>query len=213
MQKTITEKQEKVLTFIRDYYLEKGVAPTLLELQEYLGISTKRGVVSHLEALEKKGFIIRTGGVRGIRIQQEEDNFDYLIGIPILGYANAGIPLALAVEDYLGTIKVDKKLLVKKDNLFGVIIKGNSMDKYRLNGVSLKDGNYVIIEKNVDVKNGDVVLVLIDNYATVKIFRELNDVIVLQPCSYDLTHQPIYLDKGRENMINGRVVLALENLV
>ena len=54
---TITEKQEKVLDFIRDYYLDKGIAPSLGELQEHLRIKTKRGVVKHLEALEKKGFI------------------------------------------------------------------------------------------------------------------------------------------------------------
>ncbi len=210
MNVTITEKQEKVLTFIRDYYLQRGMAPSLNELQEYLSISTKRGVVSHLEALEKKGFIIRTGGPRGIQIQQEEEDFEYLIGIPILGYANAGIPISLAIEDNLGILKIDKKLLKKKEKLFSVIIKGNSMNKQSIEGIYLKDGNYVIVEKDVDIKNGDVILAIIDNCATIKIFKKTNNMISLFPNSNDKRHQPIYLDKDREGIINGKVLIALE---
>lgn len=210
MQVSITEKQDKVLGFIRDYYLEKGQAPSLTELQEYLSISTKRGVVVHLEALERKGFIIRTGGPRGIQLQGEE-NYDYLIGIPILGYANAGTPLAVAQEDYIGTLKVDSKLLKKKSDLFSLIVKGNSMNKHSVNNVLLSNGNYVIIDKQKEVSDGDTILAIIDNCATIKIFKKQDNIIILYPNSYDNSYQPIYLDKGRENIINGKVVMAFQN--
>ncbi len=210
MQVTITEKQDKALTFIRDYFLEKGVAPSLTELQEHLGVSTKRGVVTHLEALEKKGFIIRTGGARGIQLQEEE-NYEYLIGIPILGYANAGTPLATAEEDYIGTLRVDSNLLKKKSDLFSLIVKGESMNKHAINNVSLSNGNYVIIDKVTEVNDGDTILAVIDNSATIKIFKKENDVIILYPNSYNKTYQPIYLDPNRENIINGKVVMAFQN--
>ena len=210
MQVSITEKQEQALNFIRDYFLDKGMAPSLSELQDTLGISTKRGVVTHLEALERKGFIIRTGGARGIQIQGEE-HYEYLIGIPILGYANAGTPLATAQEDYIGTLKVDNKLLKKKSDLFSLIIKGNSMNKHSLNKVSLSNGNYVIIEKGAEINDGDAILAVIDNSATIKIFKKQNDMIILYPNSYDKTYQPIYLNKDRENIINGKVIAAFQN--
>ena len=210
MQVSITEKQEKTLSFIRDYYLEKGIAPSLTELQEHLEVSTKRGVVTHLEALERKGFIIRTGGTRGIQIQGEE-SYEYLIGIPILGYANAGTPLAEAQEDYIGTLKIDNKLLKKKSDLFSLIIKGDSMNKQSINNVLLANNNYVIVEKDTEIKDGDTILAIIDNSATIKIFKANADVIILYPNSYNNNYQPIYLDKDRESIINGKVVMALEN--
>jgi repressor LexA len=209
---TVTKRQEKILSFIRDYYLEKGEAPSLGELQEYLLIKTKRGVVSHLEALERKGFIIRTGEPRGIHIQEKGETYDYLIGVPILGYANAGIPIATAVEDYLGILKIDKNLLGKKKNLFAVVVKGDSMNKYSLKGISLNDGNYAIVEKDSEIKNGDPVLAIIDGCATIKILKKEEDMIILHPFSYNKKHRPIYLDKNRENIINGKVVKALEEV-
>ena len=106
----LTEKQRRVMEIIRDFFLEQGYAPSLGELQQLLGISTKRGVVNHLNSLEKKGFIIRTSEARGIKLVEEEE-YEYLVGIPILGYANAGTPLAMAEEDRLGVLHVEKKLL------------------------------------------------------------------------------------------------------
>jgi repressor LexA len=210
MQVTITDKQEKVLDFIRDYYLEKGFAPSLGELQEYLGTKTKRGVVVHLEALERKGFIIRTGGARGIQLQEDE-TYEYLIGIPILGYANAGTPLATAQEDHIGDLKVDKKLLKNKTNVFSVIIKGDSMNKHAIDQSPLSDGNYAIVDKEEEVKDGDVALAIIDNSATLKVFKKQHGAISLHPNSYNTNHQPIYLDKNRENIINGKIIMVLEN--
>lgn len=210
MQVSITEKQEKVLGFIRDYYLDKGMAPSLSELQEYLEVATKRGVVTHLEALERKGFIIRTGGARGIQIPDEE-NYEYLIGIPILGYANAGTPLAVAEEDHIGTLKIDNNLLKKKSDLFSLIVKGDSMNKHSIQDVFLSNGNYIIIDKQTEVRDGDTVLAIIDNSATVKIFKKHNKVITLYPNSYNNAHQPIYLDQKRENIINGKVIMAFQN--
>ncbi len=209
----LTKKQEKVLRIIRQCYLENGQAPSLGELQEFLGISTKRGVVNHLIALEKKGYIIRTGDPRGIHIvdNDEEIVYDYLIGVPILGYANAGTPLVSAEEENLGNIKVDPKLVNKKEDLFALIVKGDSMDLAEIEGKNIEEGSYLIVQKDAEIQDGDVVVAIIDNSATVKRFKKGDGMITLYPESTNPLNQPIFLDKDTDVMFNGKVIKVLEN--
>lgn len=213
MSKELTEKQELVLRVVRDYFLENGCAPSLAELQNLLSISTKRGVVIHLMALEKKGFIIRTSEPRGIRLVEEEEEpvYEFLIGIPILGYVNAGTPLVSAEEEFLGNIKVQDRILGKGRNLFSVIVKGDSMNEERVGNKKLADGSYLIVDKDAEINNGDVVVAIIENAATVKKFKRDKDMIILYPNSSNPIHQPIYLHNDSESLINGRVVKVLEN--
>jgi repressor LexA len=214
----LTQRQEKVLTLIRDHFLENGQAPSLGELQEKLGFSSKRGVVNHLLALEKKGYIIRTSEPRGIQLlDQEDDNnvkYEYLIGIPILGYANAGTPLVSAKEEAIGTLKVDQKLIGKKakKDLFALIVKGDSMNQRELDGVSIDEGRYLLVDKESEVQEGDIVVAVIDNSATVKnISLKTRDMVVLYPESDNPKHQPIYIDSDSDFMINGKVIKVLNN--
>lgn len=209
----LTKKQEVVLKVIRKFYLENGHAPSLTELQVLLSISTKRGVVSHLIALEKKGYILRTGEPRGIHIvdNDEEVVYDYLIGIPILGYANAGTPLVSAEEENLGVLKLDRKLIGKKENLFSLIVKGDSMDLSIIEGKNIIDGSYLIVQKDAEINDGDVVVAVIENSATVKKIKREKDVIILYPESSNPLNQPIYLDKDTDTVFNGKVIKVLEN--
>lgn len=209
----LTAKQEMVLRAIKSCYLKNGYAPSLSELQKKLGINTKRGVVNHLIALEKKGFILRTGEPRGIHMVEEDDQivYDYLIGVPIFGYANAGIPLVAAEEDNLGVLKIDEKLLSKKDGLFSLIVKGDSMDLATLEGNYLKDGSYLVVQKDATIENGDIVVAIIDGCATVKRIKENHDMVVLYPESSNPNNMPIYLDRNSESIINGKVIKVLDN--
>ncbi len=210
MQILLTRKQEVVLETIRDHYLEKGYAPSLGELQMMLHINSKRGVVNHLNALEKKGFIIRTSNARGITIVEEEE-YEYLIGIPILGYANAGRPLASAVEDNIGTLKVDKKLVGNKEDLFALVVSGDSMNEREINGKKLTDGSFIIVSKNEEVVDGDTVVAVLDNSATVKSIKKDINSIILYPVSSNPIHTPIYLDEFSQSLINGKVIQVLDN--
>ena len=208
----LTAKQDRVLRVIRDFYLENGNAPSLTELQGMLSISTKRGVVSHLEALEKKGFIIRTSEPRGIQIIDESENemvYEYLVGIPILGYANAGTPLILAEEQNLGVLQLDKSLIGRKKNLFALIVKGDSMDMREIEGKNIGEGNYLIVQKDSDYEDGDAVVAVIDGCATVKNIKISDDMIILYPQSSNPIHKPIYLDANGNSIINGKVVKVL----
>ncbi|MGI6423630.1 MAG: transcriptional repressor LexA [Candidatus Dojkabacteria bacterium] len=210
----LTKKQSKVLRVIRDFYLENGSAPSLTELQRMLHISTKRGVVSHLEALERKGFIIRTSEPRGIHIVNETEEdllYEYLVGIPILGYANGGDPLVLAEEENIGILQLEKSLVKNRGNLFSLIVKGDSMNMREVNGKNIEDGQYVIIQKDAEIEDGDVVLAIIDGCATVKNIKREKNMTILYPKSSNPVHKPIYLDVNSDSLINGKVVMVLDN--
>lgn len=210
MKPFLTEKQRRVMEIIRDFFLENGYAPSLGELQQLLSINTKRGVVNHLNSLEKKGFIIRTSEARGIKLIEEEE-YEYLIGIPILGYANAGTPLAIAEEDRLGVLHVDKKLLKNRNDLFALIVKGDSMNQKQIKQKNMKDGSYVVVSKDSEIIDGDAVVAVLDNSATIKSFKRDRDMIILYPESDNEAHTPIYLDKYSNSLINGKVVMVLDN--
>ena len=209
----LTEKQELVLKIIRNWYLENGEAPSLSELQESLNISTKRGVVNHLIALEKKGYIFRTSKPRGIHMVDSDDEvvYDYLVGIPVLGYANAGTPLVSAEEENIGVLKIDRSLVGKKKNLFSLIVKGDSMNLASIEDKCIEEGNYVIVQKDSEINDGDIVVAIIENSATVKRIKKAKDMIVLYPQSSNPENQPIFLDKDTESIINGKVIKVLEN--
>ncbi|KUK77213.1 MAG: Repressor LexA [candidate division WS6 bacterium 34_10] len=214
----LTQRQEQVLTLIRDFFLENGQAPSLGELQDMLGFSSKRGVVNHLIALENKGYIFRSSEPRGIKLLDETDDsnieYEYLIGIPIFGYANAGTPLVMAEEEALGMLKVDKNLIGKKveKDLFALIVKGDSMNERDLDGIKVEEGKYLIVDKEAEVQDGDVVVAVIDNSATVKnISLNTKDMVVLYPESNNPKHQPIYIDSNSDFLINGKVVKVLDN--
>ena len=214
----LTNKQEEVLAIVRDFFLENGYAPSLGELQTKLGFSSKRGDVNHLIALENKGYIIRTSEPRGIQLVTGLDdtsiNYEYLIGIPIFGYANAGTPLVTAEEEGMGILQVDKSLISRKTkkNLFSLVVKGDSMDQKDIDGIKIEEGEYLVVDQDAEVKDGDVVVAIIDNCATVKnISLQNNDMVVLYPESSNPKHQPIYLDSNSDFLINGKVIKVLNN--
>ena len=143
--------------------------------------------------------------------QDDEIVYDYLVGIPVLGYANAGTPLVSTEEEHIGMLKIDRSLVGKKDNLFSLIIKGDSMDRANIDGKNIQEGNYVIVQRDSEVRDGDIVVAIIENSATVKKFKKIKDMIVLYPQSSNPQNQPIYLDRDTESIINGKVIKVLEN--
>ncbi len=209
----LTQKQEEVLRIIKECYLENGYAPSLNELREALGISTKRGVVVHLSALEKKGYIFRTSQPRGIHMVENDDQivYDYLVGVPILGYANAGLPMVSAEEENIGVLKIDRNIIGRKNNLFSLIIKGDSMNLAQIDGEKLDNGRYIVVQKDAQFEDGDIVVAIIDNCATVKRFKKGKNMVILYPDSSNPQNQPIYIDANSDTLINGRVIKVLEN--
>ncbi|CAG1022687.1 repressor LexA [Patescibacteria group bacterium] len=209
----LTQKQQLVLNAIQSYINENDQPPTLSELSELLGIKTKRGVVKHLDALEKKGYLYRTSKPRGIILTNGSGSISDTFSVPILGYANAGAPLVFAEEDIIGSIKIDRDLIKDSKNTFALIVKGDSMNLREVNKVPILDRNYVVIEKNTNINDGDVVLAVVDNAATIKTFKRSQNSVILYPESNNPIHSPIYLKDDVAGFINGKVIAVLENPV
>ncbi len=210
MAKHLTARQVEILEMLRTYIKENQESPTLSELQMMLNIKTKRGVAKHLEALDRKGYIYRTGTPRGIKVIDDEDNM--MLKIPILGYANAGTPLVFAEEEIIGSIQVDRDFIKSSKKHFGLIVKGDSMNLKTINKVSIVDKSYVIVEENTgNINDGDVVLAVIDNAATIKTFKKSKNSIILYPQSNNPVHTPLYLREDTSGFINGKVIAVLEN--
>jgi len=215
----LTKKQKAVLDSIKAYILSHGIAPTIKELMDIAGkalgreISSERTIVQYLDQLVRKGFILRSGDRRGIRILDAiSDNFQ---NVPILGVANAGDPLVYATENPMGYLKLSKREHRDKsgNRLFVVQIKGNSMDRVRIKGKHMEDGDFVLIDSSgKNPKNGDIVLAIIDSCATLKVFRKISeDEIGLFPYSTDHIHKPIYLHKDDDILVNGTVIDVFKN--
>lgn len=209
----LTQKQQLVLSTIQSYISENDQPPTLSELSEMLGIKTKRGVVKHLTALEKKGYLYRTSKPRGIILTDGSGVNSDTFSVPILGYANAGSPLVFAEEDIVGSIKIDRDLIKDSKKTFALIVKGDSMNLRKVNKVPILDRNYVVVEKDVNIRDGDVVLAVVDNAATIKTFKRSQNSVILYPESSNPVHSPIYLKDDVAGFINGKVIAVLENPV
>jgi repressor LexA len=210
MARDLTQKQSQVLEIIKQYQNEFDTSPTLQELQLALDISTKRGVVKHLIALENKGYIYRNGKARGIVLTDPKYS-ENTYGIPILGYANAGTPLVFADEDVIGSIQVDKDMIRNRKDVFALVVKGDSMNIKTVDRIPIDNGNYAIIQKGANVRNGDPVLAVINNAATIKSFKKSHNSIILYPESTNPAHTPIYIREDNDFYINGKVIAVLEN--
>lgn len=209
----LTPKQKIVLQAIKSYYAEKGIMPTIREIKEEsgnLGLKLKslRSFFNYLNELEDKGYIQRSSEERGIKLKGL--NQKMLVDVPILGMANAGAALSFA-DDYIeGYIKISKSI-VRDRNVFAIQISGTSMNKSKVNGKTIGDGDFVLIEKTQEYNYGDKVLVVIDGLATVKNYRIFDeDNIVLAPDSTDKKHKPIFLTKEDNFVISGKVIDVLK---
>lgn len=173
----LTEMQRKVLEYLKESS-SMGVPPSVREIAAELGISSTSTVHMHLKALETMGYIKRgEGKKRCITIT----GYSATTQVPILGTVTAGIPI-YAFEEVLGYLPYPNE---KSRELFALKIKGLSMKD-----VGIMDGDYIIAEKIVTANNGDIVVALIEDEATVKTFYNENGTVRLQPENDDF--EPIY---------------------
>jgi repressor LexA len=165
----LTERQKRVFDCLVEFLQERGYPPTLSEIAAKLELS-RVGVMKHLMTLERKGYIRRSRRARDIELI----GFPRSRRIPILGRVPAGEPL-LAVENIEGMVAIDSTI-AKGENLFLLKVKGDSMVE-----AGILDGDFVLVRPQSTVEDGEIVVALIEDEATVKrFFRESNG-IRLQP--------------------------------
>lgn len=203
----LTEKQQQVLDEITDFCSRYGKSPTIEELKNILNQKSKRWVTQYLEALEKKWFISRNDGYRGIKLWNTV-GFQTTLNIPILGYANAGTPLALAEANDYGTLPISKNIISgDAQKHFVLKVEGTSMNDFKIKDKYIDNGSYVLINKDaIPLNTSDAYLFLVDGAATLKRYKKDGAYVYLTPVSQDDFHKPIILSEHDDVRVAGRVV-------
>lgn len=193
--KPLGKSQQKIFDYLKDCSAE-GRVPSVREICEATGLKSTSTVHLHLEKLEERGLITRERGVnRCIRVTGTEPSAQ----IPIMGRVTAGLPI-LAVEDIEGYVPVSESVRRGRD-LFALRVMGESMIN-----AGILDGDIVIVHKTPVAENGDIVVALVGDEATVKRFYKENGHFRLQPENDEF--EPIIVDQV---VLLGRVVSLLRN--
>lgn len=196
------KRQRQILEFVAKFIKKYGYGPTLTEIGKSMGLSSPATIHEHLKALKRKGVIRRNENeVRGIEIVAQYDTgftSEPALGVelPLLGYIHAGRPLE-PYDDPTATFKVSANLVPSGKIAFVLQVKGESMIDD-----GILPGDYVILVKDDRVKNGDVVVALLDNgLATLKKFYKEDGKIKLVPANAQM--EPIY---ATDVQVQGRMV-------
>ncbi|MGZ6123813.1 MAG: transcriptional repressor LexA [Myxococcales bacterium] len=219
MTEPLTERQEKILSFIKKSIQDQGYPPTIREIGVHFGIRSTNGVNDHLKALERKGYLMRgelksralsvieggrSGGGRFPRISRRELSpvgEGEVVEVPVVGKVAAGEPI-LAQENITDHVRIDSMLLADGGRkVFALRVTGDSMI-----GDGIFDGDYIFVRKQLQAGSGEIVVAMIEDEATVKRYYPEGDRIRFQPSNPRL--KPIYVnrDEFRETQIIGVVV-------
>jgi repressor LexA len=184
MKKDLTRTQKNILDFLIDQIKGKGIPPTLAEVATHFGYRNRATVQQHLIAIEKKGFIRKNPKLsRGIELTLEDKFF---VPKPVLGEVAAGNPLTI-YPDAIDTIELPTIARMPKDS-FLLRVKGDSLkDAYIFNG------DIVIVNPNLEPKNGQIVAAILDDAAVVKRFYKKKNEIEL--ISENPEYEPIVIEK------------------
>ncbi|MBU5590674.1 transcriptional repressor LexA [Clostridium sp. MSJ-4] len=171
-----SSKQEEIYTFLKSYTEEKGYPPSVREICEAVSLRSTSTVHGHLKRLEKKGLIKRDPTKpRALEILELSMQKKEMVDIPIMGKVTAGMPI-LAVENIEDTFSIPMNFVKHDKDLFMLKVSGDSMID-----AGIFNGDLAIIEKIQTAINGDIVVALIENEATIKRFFKEDDHIRLQP--------------------------------
>lgn len=173
----ISAKQQEILEYIKDEILHKGYPPAVREICQAVNLKSTSSVHSHLETLEKNGYIRRDPTKpRAIEIMDDTFNLNRreMVNVPILGNVAAGEPLFAEenIEDYL-PIPAE---MVPNSEVFMLHVRGESMIN-----VGILDGDNVLVQQQSTAKDGEMVVALVEDSATVKTFYKEDGYIRLQP--------------------------------
>lgn len=173
----ISNKQKEILEYLKSQIINKGYPPAVREICEAVKLKSTSSVHSHLETLEKNGYIRRDPSKpRAIEIIDDEFNLTRreLVNVPIVGTITAGQPI-LAVENIDSYFPIPSEYMPNEDT-FMLKVKGDSMIN-----AGIYDGDKILVQKQSHAKNGDYVVALIGEEVTVKTFYKENGYYRLQP--------------------------------
>ncbi len=199
------KRQRQILEFIGEFIKKNGYSPTLLEIGKAMKLSSPATIHEHLKSLERKGVIRKNANdVRGIEIVEQYSRAFFSepalgVELPLLGYIHAGHPLE-PYDDPTATFKVTANLVPQNKIAFVLQVKGESMIDD-----GILPGDYVVLVKEDTVKNGDVVVALLDSgLATLKKFFKENGKVKLMPANSKM--EPIY---ATDVQVQGKMVALI----
>jgi repressor LexA len=207
--KELTDRQRQILEFIKLNITQKGYGPTVREICEEMNLSSPSTVHVHLRALEKKGYIVRDPmKSRAISIPQDKDESkaigssgsENMLSLPVVGRVAAGEPI-LAEQNIENTLTLPTEL-VGDSASFILSVHGESMVE-----VGINDGDYVVVKQQQVANNGEIIVALIEDGATVKRFYKEKDHIRLQPENSSM--EPIIV---QDCAIVGKVVAVMRRV-
>lgn len=208
MGSSLTKRQQQVYDYIEQYIDAKGFGPTVREICEAVGLSSPSTVHVHLKSLEEKGYIVRDSlKSRSIALPHKEESesigsaaFENTLTLPLVGQVAAGEPI-LAEQNIEDTLTLPTEL-VGDSASFLLTVHGESMIEAGIN-----DGDWIVIKQQQTARNGEIIVALIEDGATVKRFYNEGDRIRLQPENSSM--EPIIVT---DCAIVGKVVAVLRKV-
>jgi repressor LexA len=197
----LTPRQQNILDFVSEFTGQHGFPPSIREIGEFFGIRSTNGVSDHLRALERKGFLQRSGHLsRSLQVVRDESDdaprsqavvraptASNEVRVPILGRIAAGQP-QLAVEQADDALVIDAWMLGGHKEVFGLRVVGESMIE-----AGILPGDFLFVRRRATAAPGEIVVAMVDGEATVKRWFPEGDRIRLQPENRHM--QPIYVRK------------------
>ena len=173
----ISPKQKEILEYIKSQILERGFPPAVRDICEAVHLKSTSSVHSHLETLEKNGYI-RRDPTKPRAIEILDDSFNFMrremVNVPIIGRVAAGEPI-LAEQNIENYVPIPMEYMPNSQT-FILKVKGESMIN-----AGILDGDFVLVEQRATARNGEMVVALIEDGATVKTFYKEDGYIRLQP--------------------------------
>jgi len=200
--KELTRRQKEVLSFIANHISRHSYPPTIREIAEHFTISVK-GAYDHVAALKRKNCLKQDGNrsrTMALTESKEDEDSKLLAKIPIVGTVAAGVPI-LSEENWEGTLTLHRPSLKKNRIYFAVKVCGDSMQD-----AGIMDGDMAVIEKQSVVRNGEIVVAVVDEAVTLKRFYKESSRIRLQ--AENPAYKPIYCQDVR---VLGRLAQIIRN--
>jgi repressor LexA len=199
-------RQQAILVTIRDWVVRHGYSPSSREIGDAVGLRSSSSVSKHLAALEEKGFLRRSASVSrpiDVRMFLPEtpagESADS-VSVPVVGHIAAGTPIS--AEEHVDDIMTLPRGLTGRGNVFGLRVRGDSMID-----AAICDGDIVVVRQQTEAHSGQIVAAMIDEEATVKVFRRRNGHVYLEP------RNPEYeVIDGDKAVVLGAVVSVLRSV-
>ena len=209
MAKQLTNRQRTVLETIRTWIHQRGYPPTIRELGAQLGIKSLRGVTTHLDAIAKKGFLKREPRARSISLSDLVAPFERALRVPVVGRIRAGHPV-LAQEHVEGHVVIDGSWIAGSAasgaaEHVALKVFGDSMIN-----AGILEGDFVIVRQQSTAQDGDIVVALLGDEATIKRFFKEDDHVRLQP--EHPTMEPIVVTKQQPLTVLGKIVAVFRQI-